>query len=164
MAATFKAAFAEAGYTLKNQRQDWSAMREDGRVALTIWRDQIDRESEPWLYGPKFSDPALWSDKPGNLLRIAHLQHVLETGQTEIDLILCEAVDTEAEPRKIKVARHWWQRIGVLRPDSLDPQVGTFEMELRPTQAAEAAAAQAKAQAKAVAGAAAKAKAKAAWK
>jgi len=156
MAATFKAAFAEAGYALKNQRQDWSALRDDGRVALTIWRDQIDRSSEPWLYGPKFGDPAIWSDKPGNLLRIAHLQHVVETGQTEIDLILCEAVDTDAEPRKIKVARHWWQRIGVLRPDSLDPQLGTFELELRPTKAAEAAAAKSKA--KAVAGTTAQAR------
>ena len=131
---SFTGAYLKAGYTLENPRNQWSAVRDDGRVALTIWSDEIDKSAEPWRYDvsechPRFS---LMIGKVGHAVRAMHIERALGCGQTDFDLILCVAEDTTANPRKVKIARHWDQRVGRLVDGSFDRQAGTFVMELCP--------------------------------
>ena len=130
--ATFSAAYEAAGYTLDNPRNQWSAARADGRVALTVWSDEIDKSSEPWVYdlGPGHPRLDIWVHKAGNTARCRHISSALESGQIEFDLILCVAEDPAANPRKVKHARHWYQRVGRIVPGTFDPRLGTFRMEL----------------------------------
>ena len=135
--ATFSSAYREAGYELNNPRNQWSAQRADGKVAITVWKDEIDRSEEPWLYDLSVSHRRFdyWKNLAGNTVRRRHIASALERGCNEFDLILCEAEDPYVEPRKVRIARHWKQRKGRIVEGSFDSAVGTFVMELVPAGA-----------------------------
>jgi hypothetical protein len=99
------AAFAHFGITLKNDRWSWSGRSPDGKVVLTIWRDEIDNKSKP----PRcnfFGHPRLsqWRNRPGNHERIENLKWAREHCDGLFGLVLVSAVDLNAEPRKVAEA------------------------------------------------------------
>jgi hypothetical protein len=132
--ATFTKAYMDAGYELSNPRNQWSARTPDGsRVALTVWADEIDKSSEPWLLDthdhPRFEE---WGGRVGNAIRKKDIAYALEALGGRCDLILCVAEDPTASTRKIKIARHWTQRVGRLVAERFDPETGHFRLELYP--------------------------------
>ena len=131
---TFTEAYKSAGYVVRNPRNQWSARKTDGTgVALSVWSDEIDRNAEPWVVDtrghPEFDE---WGGRTGNAIRKKYIAFALERLGGRVDLILCVAVDPAASPRKVKIARHWSQRWGLLDPESFDPKTGVFRMELHP--------------------------------
>ncbi|RVT82101.1 hypothetical protein DXV76_16620 [Rhodobacteraceae bacterium CCMM004] len=134
MAGTFTEAYRQAGYAIANPRNQWSALSADGtRVAMTVWSDEIDKSSEPWVVDIR-DHPRLeaWGGRTGNAIRKKHIAHALVRCAGRVDLILCVAEDPTRQPRRIKIARHWPQRIGRLDPDGFDPETGTFRLWLDP--------------------------------
>ncbi len=131
--AGFTAAYEAAGFTLANPRNQWSAVREDGAVAVTVWGDRIDKSVEPWTYDTRrwSAEPAFRSS-PGRTVLMRHVAGRLASGRSDFVLILCQPVDPEARPRNVKIARHWTQRVGVIADGDYDSETGGFRMELRP--------------------------------
>ena len=131
---TFTEAYRQAGYRIANPRNQWSARKPDGSaVALTVWADQIDKAAEPWVVDtrghPRYAE---WAGRQGNTIRKRDIAHALAACGGRVDLILCVAVDPGEQPRRIRHARHWPQRIGWIDPAAFDAEAGTFRMELRP--------------------------------
>ncbi len=130
--AGFATAYAEAGFTLANPRNQWSAEREDGEVAVTVWGDRIDKSSEPWIYDTMaWSAEAAFASSAGRTVLRRHVSARLASGRNDFVLILCQPVDPDARPRKVKTARHWHQRVGVIADGDYDAGTGGFRMELR---------------------------------
>lgn len=134
--AGFAAAYEEAGFTLANPRNQWCAEREDGAVAVTIWGDRIDKISEPWIYDTReWSAEQAFASSAGRTVLKRHVAGRLASGRNDFVLILCQPVDPDARPRKVKSARHWHQRVGVIGDCKYDAGTGGFRMELRPAPA-----------------------------
>jgi hypothetical protein len=133
---TFTGAYAKAGYTVANPRNQWSAIKEDGSgVALTVWSDEIDESQEPWrmdLRNHKRID--VWRGKVGNKVRLRHLCHAMENLEGRVDLILCIARDVDENPRRVKSARPWYQRQGRLVAGTLNSLTGEFLIEFWPLE------------------------------
>lgn len=134
--ATFTEAYRQAGFQIKNPRNQWSARKSDGSaVAMTVWSDEIDKSAEPWVIDthghPAFDD---WGGRTGNAIRKSDIAHALDACDCQVSLILCVAQDPKASPRKIKIARHWPERVGVLIPERFDPETGHFRLELHPAR------------------------------
>ena len=129
MTTTLTEAYRQLGYKITNPRNQWSAINEDGGVAITIWEDEISKAQEPWTVDnrahPKFH---LWGHKVGNKSRARHLAKAMENGGS-VDLILCVAHDPSEEPRRIKDRRPLRSREG--KVTDFDPLTGQFRLELR---------------------------------
>ena len=127
-------AYEKAGFTLANIRNHWSAIRLDvPSVAVTVWADQIVKDSEPWIMdvttNGSLSD---WTKRPGNTVRKEHIQFGIENCNGHFELILLRAKDPKQEPRSVAGARHWKERRGILIPDSFNPETGEFRLSLVP--------------------------------
>ena len=134
--AGFTAAYEEAGFELANPRNQWSAERKDGAVAVTIWGDRIDKSSEPWIYDTRaWSAERAFASSVGRTVLKRHVAGRLATGRRDFALILRQPVDPDVRPRKVKSARHWHQRVGVIGDGEYDAETGGFRMELRPAPA-----------------------------
>ena len=132
---TLTQAYKDAGYTLRSPRNQWSAQKDDGSgVALSVWSDEIDKSAEPWVIDthghPGFD---VWGKRPGHTMRKKHIAYALAHLGGRCDLILCVVTDPSMEPRKVKDARHWPQRVGQLDADRFDPETGHFRLKLRPS-------------------------------
>jgi hypothetical protein len=126
--AGFKEAYAQAGYSLGNPRNDWSAVKDDGKgVALTVWQDEIVK-GQGELHLDLRNHPHLceWKDRQGNRKRIADIRHGLSQCDGRFDIILCRAVDVNASPRKVASAEHWKRLVGVIQRENFEEVNGTF--------------------------------------
>lgn len=133
MTATFTSAYRKAGYELPNPRNSWSAKKADGSgVALTVWADEITHKStEPWVMDIRgHARLDLWKDRVGNAIRKQHIQHALDHLGGEFDLILCRAVDANADIRKVKTAQFWERRRGYIDASEFNTDTGEFRIEL----------------------------------
>ncbi len=132
--ANFTEAYRSAGYLLKNPRNQWSARKADNSgVALTVWRDEIDKTVEPWAFDcrdhPQFE---LWGGRQGHGIRKRDIEFSLENLGGHFDLILCNAADPNQQPRRIKSASFWKERTGLIRPVDYDSETGCFRLEMPP--------------------------------
>ena len=95
-------AYGEMGVKLRNIRWSWSGRTSDGRVVLSIWKEQIDWNAKP----PRidiFEDDRLadMMSKPGNKERIENLKWARDRYDGVFELVLTTAVDFDASPRVI---------------------------------------------------------------
>ncbi|MCW1918989.1 hypothetical protein NX862_09495 [Rhodobacter sp. KR11] len=126
--AGFVEAYRKAGYTLENRMNSWSAVKaDDSAVALTVWKDEL-RGKDGQLYLELRGHPLLsdWQPRQGNLRRIRHVQHGLDKCGGIFDIILCEAVDLKASPRKVRDAWLWKGMKGRIDAETFDPNDGTY--------------------------------------
>ena len=116
MVATFTQACRQAGYKIGNPRNQWSAR-------------------EPWVVDtrdhPRFAE---WGERQGNSIRKKDIAWALDHCHGRTDLILCVAGDPQAQPRRIRIARYWSQRIGKPDRDAFDETTGQFRLELHPAE------------------------------
>lgn len=90
--------FASLGAPLKNSRSMGSVREADGALFLKVWQDEsrrINGKRYIWI-----SDELPPEDDIGASERLAHVK-LAESGQP-CYLIMCQAVDPKAEPRKVK--------------------------------------------------------------
>jgi hypothetical protein len=127
-------AYEQGGFILANKRNHWSAVRlEVPAVALTVWADQIIKDSEPWILDVttnrslSLSD---WTKRPGNTVRKKHVQFGIDNCQGQFELILLRAKDPKKEPRSVASARYWKERRGFLLPNSFNLETGEFKLAL----------------------------------
>jgi len=89
------------GAPLANQRWSWGAVRpSDSAVILRVWQDECTALDGNHVVQVTFSD---WSaEHPGNLGHAERLTHLelIRTGAPAY-MIMCNAADTEASPRKV---------------------------------------------------------------
>ena len=128
------AAYADGGFILANKRNHWSALRLDvPAVAVTVWADQIIKDSEPWIMdvtaNRSLSD---WTKRPGNTVRKGHILYGIENCNGQFDLILLRAKDPKEEPRSVASARYCKERRGILISNSFNQQTGEFKLSLVP--------------------------------
>lgn len=94
--------FSTLGAPVNNVRWSWGAVRPaDGTVFLKIWSDQIEtHEGKRYVkvtFENRFTDGRR---NPGHRERLGHVAQV-RAGARAL-LVLCEAVDPEERPRRIK--------------------------------------------------------------
>lgn len=131
--AGFAAAYEQAGLTLANPRNQWSAIRDDGAVALTVWGDRIDKSSKPWTYDTRrWSAEQAFASSAGRSVPNRHVSARLDPGQNDLVLILRQPEDPDKRPRKVESGRHWHRRVGVISGGSYDRETGGSRMKLRP--------------------------------
>jgi hypothetical protein len=90
----FVQAFEALGYSIENQRQDWSAEKLDG-VCLSLWSKETDWKllmMDTRLHG---SEPSLWQHKPGNKKRLRHACRALDDFDGWIDVVKIDGVPGE---------------------------------------------------------------------
>lgn len=91
--------FASLGAPLRNVRWSWGSIREsDGTVFLRVWQDgtrQIDGKRYMWI-----SDETPAAEDPGTRERLEHAR-LVQSGRP-CYMVMCQAEDTSAEPRKVK--------------------------------------------------------------
>jgi hypothetical protein len=98
---TQKDLFERLNAPLANARWSWGSVRDDGTVFLRVWQDEIKK-----LGGVLHVRVAcqLEEDDEGGSLgyqeRLKHLKHVWRGAPCY--LVMCQAEDTEAYPRKVK--------------------------------------------------------------
>lgn len=85
----FVEAFESLGYAIVNQRQDWTAEKSDG-VCITLWKKEMGvRDGLLWMNTKVHADPIEgWQGKPGNRLRIAHLQRARKEFGDRVDVVI----------------------------------------------------------------------------
>lgn len=133
--ANLTTAYSDAGFELANPRNHWSAQNEDGRVALTVWADEISKPLDAiWSYElGSGSEGAAWRKRPGQTVRTRHIADSIARGFRKFEIVLCRAKDPKADPRTVQHAEHWKRRIGVIREGDFDADTGSFRMTLEPT-------------------------------
>lgn len=126
----FVEAFNALGYQIENQRQDWSAEKEDG-VCLSLWTKETDWKAmvcDSRIHGTKLSN---WGHKLGNKKRIRHAQRAIAEFGGWIDV-----VKIEGEPGvSYGTASPWLaaERKGLLwKITFLDPETGHIRLEAQP--------------------------------
>ena len=121
-------AYAHFGVVLKNEQWSWSGRAADGRVVLSIWKEQIDYKSKPPRYN-LFGDSRLpiWRSKPGNHERIENLKWTRDGQGGVFQVVIITAVDITAEPRKIAEA---YPTKLTMRLIDLDESSGEFSAQV----------------------------------
>ena len=116
--------YTHFGVTLKNEQWSWSGRTPDGRVVLSIWKDQIDYRTKPPRYN-LFDHPRLsvWIDKPGNHERIENLKWARDKCEGKFHVVIITAKNTTVEPRKIDEA---YPTKLIMRLSDFDENTGEF--------------------------------------
>ncbi len=132
----FVEAFNDLGYTVKAQRQDWSAEKEDG-ICISLWKKEMGtRDGLLWMNTHVHADPIEnWRQKPGNTKRIRHLRRALREFGGRVDVVI-----VSGEPGvSYGTAQPWLaegERAGSFwQVTELDDETGHFEVVLRRTAA-----------------------------
>ena len=127
-------AYVEGGYVLGNPRNQWSAFDEkNGRVALTVWSDQIDRSGALPVIDTSNGRPISdWGHRVGNKVRIRHIAWALQNAGGWVDLILLRAKTPITEPRTVEGARFWEQVRGHISSSDFNPETGNFRVVIHP--------------------------------
>jgi hypothetical protein len=128
----FVKAFEHLGYTLLDQRQDWSAEKADG-VCISLWaREMGTRGGLLWMNTRVHADPIEgWGSKGGNRRRIGHLRRALDQFGGRVDTVIVSGVPGvgygTAQPWIAEGNRSgtFWQ------VTHLDDETGHFEVVLR---------------------------------
>ena len=124
---TQKDFFAALGAPLANARWSWGSVREDGVVVLRVWQDEVKKRDGSIFvkvaYKPKLQQDD--GDPLGHRERLDHVERI-RRGATSY-LVVCQAVDVDAKPRKVKDFEHecvfcggqlvkmhgcWWIELG----------------------------------------------------
>ena len=94
--------FAQLGAPLQNTRWSWGAVRSvDGAVFLRVWQDR--RVVENRIAMMMITHHEKYAEDPENLGYQERMKHVdLVRNGANCYLIMCEAEDVHAVPRKIK--------------------------------------------------------------
>jgi hypothetical protein len=97
-----RALFAMLGAPLTNSRWSWGAVRpEDGAVFLRVWQDRMQTHDGSQFV--QITNHARFRNGPANCGYRERLKHVeLIRGGAPRYLIVCEAVDPAARPRRIR--------------------------------------------------------------
>ena len=126
----FVEAFNSLGYQVPNQRQDWSAEKDDG-ICLSLWTRETDWKSmvlDTRTHGGQISD---WGHKPGNKKRISHAKRALAEFGGWVDI-----VKIDGEPGvSYGTASPWlpFERKGLSwKITFLDPETGHIRLEAHP--------------------------------
>lgn len=129
---TLTEAYREAGFAIRNPRNQWSACDpQRPAVAITVWEDQIDRSVEPWRFHTSaFRDVSIWGHRTGNAIRRRDVAFALEHCGGEVALIWIRAADPMASVRKIVERRHMVERVGRIDAESFNPVTGEFAVFL----------------------------------
>jgi hypothetical protein len=121
--------FELLGAPLVNPRWSWGSVRTDGVVFLRVWQDQIVKQSGSYFVRVTFGD----GNSPSERERFDHVERI-KGGATSF-LIMCQAEDTDAVPRKVKhfndesvfrggkivkILWDWWIEVG--------PRIGVYEV------------------------------------
>ena len=106
-AMTQKDLFAALGAPLANPRWSWGAVRPDGVVFLRVWQDHVERRKGNVLVKIAFRATPKEDHEGDSLGHRERLQHVerIKEGATTF-LIMCQAEDVTAAPRKVKDFEH----------------------------------------------------------
>ena len=123
-------AFAYFGAAGKNPRWSWSARTDDGEtVVMTLWKDLLDYSTKPLRYNTfARRDREKWLDNPGNRERLENLIWAREKCGGEFRVVIIEAEDTKAYPRKIRESFAQPRMLG--RIVELDRDTGELEAEI----------------------------------
>ena len=95
-----KALFQKLGAPLVNARYSWGAVRADGAVFLRVWQD------ETWMHGGTFHAKILTEEEGvgglnhGYRERLKHVELVRQGAPCF--MVMCQAVDPNEIPRKVK--------------------------------------------------------------
>jgi hypothetical protein len=90
--------FQKLGAPLRNIRWSWGAARKDGTVVLRVWKDQVrtfDGEKGTFARATGFQE----TSEAGARERQKHIDSIRD-GEGAL-LVMCEAADVEARPRKL---------------------------------------------------------------
>lgn len=124
-------AFEALGYALPSPRQDWSAINENG-VCLSLWRTELATlDRVPWFDTKRHGRPIdLWGFKPGNKLRIEHIQAAISDFDSFVDVVLVSGLPggsyEDASPWVSSQRRARWRIL------TLDSQTGHFATKVIP--------------------------------
>jgi hypothetical protein len=118
-------AFRAFGAEGRNPRWSWSARSPDGRVVMTFWKDQLNYSSNPISYS-NFGSPTLgqWKDRLGNQERIENLKWARDRCEGLMQVVIIEAVDSNAQPREI--AKSFPQKRLRMKLTALNEETGEF--------------------------------------
>jgi hypothetical protein len=121
-------AFAHFGVTLTNERWSWSGRAPDGKVVLTIWKDEMNYKTKPPSCSC-FGHPSLseWMDRPGNTERIKDLKWARDHCGGEFSVVITTAKDPTARVREIDEA---YPTKMIMRLTGLNEQTGEFSAEV----------------------------------
>lgn len=119
-------AFSHFGVSAKNERWSWSARSADGKtVVVTFWKDRLDYTSRPIGYSTFGLDTLPdWIDSLGNRERIENLKWALANCDGVMRVVITEAVDVTASPRRI--ARAYPQERLLIKLVELNEITGEF--------------------------------------
>ncbi|MEP7221557.1 MAG: hypothetical protein ABI673_02690 [Novosphingobium sp.] len=82
----FVAAFNALGYTINNQRQDWSAEKPDG-VCISLWTKETDWKAMVMDSRIHAGAVELWGHKSGNTKRRKHARRALDEFDGWVDVV-----------------------------------------------------------------------------
>lgn len=121
--------FAALGAPLANPRWSWGAVRPDGVVFLRVWQDEVKKRKGNLFVKITYTG-STEGDHEGNSLgyreRLQHVDRIREGATTF--LIMCQAQDVTAAPRKVQDFEHE----NVFRGGRLIKSAGACWIELGP--------------------------------
>lgn len=126
------AAFAHYGAVLNNVQWSWSAKTPSEEVVLTFWQDLFNYKTKPVSYSV-FDDPTINDRKNshGNIERIENLKWARDNCSGRLRVVVVNAVDPKASPRKIKSA---YPRDNIImKLIELNEETGEFRAEMLPS-------------------------------
>jgi hypothetical protein len=91
----FVEAFNALGFSLANQRQDWSAENESG-ICISLWTKETDWTALVMDTRIHAGDLAIWKHKPGNAKRAKHARRALEEFGGWVDVVKIDGVPGES--------------------------------------------------------------------
>jgi hypothetical protein len=101
MRMTQKDLFERLNAPLANARWSWGSVRDDGAVFLRVWQDEIEKR-DGVLYVSVACQPEQ-GDQGGSMGYQERLKHLKRVRRGALCyLVMCQAQDTEAYPRKVK--------------------------------------------------------------
>lgn len=98
--------FAMLGAPLSNFRWSWGSVRTDGTVFLRVWQDQLRRhDGLRFVRATNVQAAEEWKEqnhryKPGYPERLGQVALIRQGAPCY--LVMCEAVDVDARPRRVK--------------------------------------------------------------
>ena len=125
-AITKTKAFAVYGTKCRNVRWSWSAVSDDGKtVVLVFWKDRapggLDSYSDWGWAGTRVVEAV------GNRYRKEHIQHAINKLGGIVRVVWAEAVDPNANPRRVKR----WRALPdvTMKITDFDPDTGQWKAE-----------------------------------
>jgi len=121
-------AFAHFGVKLTNEQWSWSGQAPDGRIVLTVWKDEMNYKTNPPSCS-SFGHPNLPDliGRPGNKERTRHLQYARDHRGGLFNVVISKAKDTAANVRETEEA---YATKLIMRLKDFNEQTGEFSAEV----------------------------------